>query len=71
MTREQATREALDVARSERVDMVVTFNPYDDEAETNADAFGYFPASAHRIFKHETVVARITVAGSETLIEVA
>ena len=54
MTREQATREALDVARSERVDMFV-----------------YFPASAHRIFKHETVVARITVAGSETLIEVA
>ncbi len=58
MTKEQAIQSATQVAHSEGVTMVVTFNPYADEFR-DADKFGYFPEGAQHIFKYEKVIETI------------
>lgn len=58
MKREQASKEAREIAEREGIVMVVTFNPYGEE-ELEADRFGYFPAAALRIFHLEEEVERI------------
>ena len=58
MTREQATTEATQIATTDGIRMVVTFNPYGEEPDA-ADRYGYCPAAAARIFAHEEVVATI------------
>lgn len=55
MTREQAVKEATEIAQNDGVRMAVTFNEY-DEAPCESEKFGYFPAAAASIFKHEKVV---------------
>lgn len=59
MTREQATREARQIAESDRIEMVVTFNPYTDESVDDAEKYGFFPARAKHIFRHEEVIETI------------
>lgn len=58
MTKEQASKEAKEVAERDKLDMVVTFNPYGEE-ESDDEKFGYFPAGAVSIFKYEEVVETI------------
>jgi hypothetical protein len=62
MTQEQATKEATEIAKRDGIDMVVTFNQY-DEALYDWDKFGYFPSGATTIFKYEKVVSRINPQG--------
>lgn len=58
MTKDQAITEAKATANEFDIDMVVTFNPYEETLD-EADKFGYFPAGATHIFKYEEVVETI------------
>jgi len=64
MTQAQATTEATEIAKRDGIDMVVTFNPYDEEEEFDRDKFGYFPERATSIFKFEKVISRINPQGT-------
>jgi hypothetical protein len=55
MTREQAVKEATQIARDDGVRMAVTFNQYDEEPN-DREKFGYFPAAAASIFKLDKIV---------------
>jgi hypothetical protein len=61
MTREQATREATEIANRDRIRMVVTFDPYAENADETQN-FGFFPESAIEIFSHENVEETIVPA---------
>ena len=50
MTKEQAIREAKEIAKNDGIRMIVTFDQY---AEYETDQWGYIPAAAKSIFSHE------------------
>ena len=58
MTKEQATKEATKIAHRDKIQMVVTFNPYAENLDESQN-FGYHPHAAIGIFKHEKVVDTI------------
>jgi len=55
MTKTQATREAQAIADTDRLDMAVLFNPY-EEVESDENKYGYCPAGSAHILKFEEVV---------------
>ena len=59
MTREEAIKEATEAAKRDQIEMVVAFNPFDDEAETDEEKYGFYPATAVKIFRFEKVVETI------------
>jgi len=58
MTLLQAVREATEIAKRDRIRMVVTFNPYAENPD-ETQKYSYFPHSAKHIFKYERVVDTI------------
>lgn len=62
MTREQATKEATEIAERDGIHMVVTFNPYADNPDETQN-YGYFPSDASGIFKYEKVLETIQPGG--------
>lgn len=57
MTREEATKQATEIANRDGIAMVVTENPY---AEHESERISYYPAKATAIFKMETVLETIS-----------
>lgn len=57
MTKETALRQAQEDATRYDLTIVVTFNPYGEDAEEQN--YGYIPEGARKIFFHEEVVATI------------
>ena len=68
MTQEQATKEAIEIAKQDGIEMVVTFNPY-EEALYDWDKFGYFPSAAlgrmhaKGAFQYDKAISRINPQG--------
>lgn len=58
MTKEQATKEATEIATRDGICMVVTYDRY-AEVEEDDEKYNYFPAAAVHIFKYEEVVDTI------------
>jgi hypothetical protein len=58
MTKKQATSEATEIAKRDGIRMVVTFDPYAEEAD-DTQKFAYFPERAIQIFAHEEVIDTI------------
>ncbi len=58
MTKDQATTEATEIARRDRIQMVVTFDPYAENLDESQN-YGYHPHAAVGIFIHEEVVDTI------------
>ena len=59
MTKAEAAKEAREIAREDNIVMAVTFDPYDEHAESDADKYGYMPFASTHIFEHEKVVETI------------
>ena len=62
MTREQATKEAREIADEDGVLMCVTYNVYSEEPDRE-ERYGYHPAAAQHIFMYETVLETIEPEG--------
>ena len=62
MTKEQAGIEADKIARNDQIEMVVVFNPYAEEPRESY-RYGFYPASAARIFQHDETVETIPAGG--------
>ena len=62
MTKEQAIREATEIAVNDNIRMIVTFNKY---AEYETDQWAYYPAAARSIFAHDEEKFRIEPGGNK------
>jgi hypothetical protein len=62
MTKEQAIREATEIAVNDNIRMIVTFNQY---AEYETDEWAYYPAAARSIFALDEEKFRIEPGGNK------